>query len=242
MDYFYRTDGILSLFNTLTHRSIREEDGLCEKMNIGAAGTLMSRNNVDFLFKHNNDLDNTKNFDWNFCHIFRELGIRIYTVKDSLVQHIGFTGQNTYFAKGDYGIGFSITSVKDGQTLNDVLAMAREQSTSSIRGYYSLFPFELVPKGSRVVIYGAGQVGKDYIQQLKKSNYAVLVGVVDIKPTLEKGIRAITDIAEMDFDYLVLATKKRDIVDDMVNCLQKKFGNKYQHKIVDKIDESGVPL
>ena len=242
LSYFTRTDGVLSLFNTLSHRSIKEENGLCEKMNIGAAGTLMSRRNVDLLFKYNSELDNSKDFDWNFCNIFRELGIKIYTVKNSLVQHIGFTGQNTYFAKGDYGVGFSITSIKDGQTLNDVLAMAREQSTSTIRGNYSLFPFELVPKGSRVVIYGAGRAGNDYMQQLKKSNYAILVGVVDIKPMPEKGISAIRELDGMDFDYLVLATKNRDIADDMLKCLQNEFGNKYEKNIIDKIDESGVPL
>jgi len=42
-----------------------------------------------------------------------------------------------------------------------------------------LFPFEFVEKGSKIVIFGAGKVGQNYIQQLNLSNYCKLLFVVD---------------------------------------------------------------
>ena len=42
-----------------------------------------------------------------------------------------------------------------------------------------LFPFALVPRGKKILLYGAGKVGRVYAKQLLKSNYAELVGFVD---------------------------------------------------------------
>lgn len=40
-------------------------------------------------------------------------------------------------------------------------------------------PYELIPKGSRIIIYGAGKVGKNYYNQLISGNYAEVTGWVD---------------------------------------------------------------
>lgn len=42
-----------------------------------------------------------------------------------------------------------------------------------------VFPFDLVKKGSHVVLYGAGKVGQVYFRQLQQTGYAEVVGWVD---------------------------------------------------------------
>lgn len=42
-----------------------------------------------------------------------------------------------------------------------------------------LFPYHLFRRGERVVIYGAGNVGKDFVRQLAEQTYVTLVAVAD---------------------------------------------------------------
>lgn len=47
------------------------------------------------------------------------------------------------------------------------------------KDFFFLFPFESVERGTRVVLYGAGKVGKDYFVQLKKTGYCQLISWAD---------------------------------------------------------------
>lgn len=42
-----------------------------------------------------------------------------------------------------------------------------------------LFPYDRIPKGSRIILYGAGQVGRDYYQQIQKTGYCEQVLWID---------------------------------------------------------------
>ena len=59
-------------------------------------------------------------------------------------------------------------------------------------------------KGKRIVIFGAGQVGKDYFQALKA--ISIIIGWIDTKVTNES-IMNISMINNMCFDYVIIATK-----------------------------------
>jgi hypothetical protein len=114
------TNGILSLFNSVAHpvEKIVNED-LCIKKHIGAAGTLFTRNRVEELMEQFPNIDRVKGFDWQWSEYFCDKNIPIYCVNDSLIQHIGYTGQNVS-AFFDYGRNFSLDSVLQGQVINDV--------------------------------------------------------------------------------------------------------------------------
>ena len=75
--------------------------------------------------------------------------------------------------------------------------------------YKFLFPFEKVPKGSRVVIYGAGEVGWEYYRQLRITQYVEIVGVIDRRAGQMEAFPARifypAEICDIDFDYIVLA-------------------------------------
>ena len=77
--------------------------------------------------------------------------------------------------------------------------------------YKFLFPFEKVPRGSRVVIYGAGILGVEYYQQLAVSGYCQMVGFADREyekyKHLPAKVYAPAKIHELDFDYVIIATR-----------------------------------
>lgn len=79
-----------------------------------------------------------------------------------------------------------------------------------------LFPFELIEKDSSVVIYGGGNVGASYEENLIKSRYAKLHGWVDQNYTnlmTEDHIIQSPDILrDMEFDYVVIAVKNEKTV------------------------------
>lgn len=241
MDYYRKTDGVLSLFNTRHHKVITTIDDLCLKEDLGSAGTFMSRENVKKIFTDENVIDISERLDWQWSELLKKEGVKLYSVKKSLVQHLGIVGQNSFIGNADYGEGFQVCSIADGQVINDILSYSCNHQ-KRVHTSYSLFPFEKVNQGSRVVIYGAGLVGTDYVKQLKKSGYAKIVGWVDKKNDINNGVAPIEEIDNYDFDYIILATRKITIAKRMMESLHKAFGNKYSEKIICKIDECGISM
>ncbi|MBR3456818.1 MAG: hypothetical protein IKH16_01470, partial [Selenomonadaceae bacterium] len=68
-------------------------------------------------------------------------------------------------------------------------------------GMEFLFPYHLFPKGSRVVIYGAGNAGRVMYRQAKKDEYVEIVGVFDrnmagtaLEDMVVRPVREISDV------------------------------------------------
>lgn len=45
--------------------------------------------------------------------------------------------------------------------------------------YTDLFPYEKIPYGSKILIYGAGDVGQEYLRQMLLTQYCEVIGFVD---------------------------------------------------------------
>lgn len=86
--------------------------------------------------------------------------------------------------------------------------------------YESVFPFDKVLKGERIVLYGAGNIGKRYEKQLSSINYCKVVLWVDINFYKYNSSRVFspTQIQTVEFDKIVIAVK-----DDMVKEQIKKY-------------------
>ena len=93
-----KTDGILTLFNATSH-PVKEihDDTFCIKNHIGAAGTLFTREKVEQIVDYFSKTNETaiKYFDWKWSELLNRNNTRIFCVNNSLVQHIGFVGQNS---------------------------------------------------------------------------------------------------------------------------------------------------
>lgn len=52
---------------------------------------------------------------------------------------------------------------------------------------YAKFPFKKISRGSKVVLYGAGRVGKSMFEQNETNDYCVITGIVDSYPKTNIG-------------------------------------------------------
>lgn len=72
-----------------------------------------------------------------------------------------------------------------------------------------IFPFQLIEKGSSIILYGAGTIGQCFYKQLKKTEYARIVRWVDQNWRDYQGIHYPVEspdsISNSDFDFVVIA-------------------------------------
>ena len=87
-----------------------------------------------------------------------------------------------------------------------------------------VFPFNLVKQGARIVIYGAGNVGKCYYFQLKKTQFCKVVHWVDKKyeDYRFEGLD-VEDVEGLrywdDYDYIVVAVRETPVLEDVLKYL-----------------------
>lgn len=79
-----------------------------------------------------------------------------------------------------------------------------------------LFPFGSVERESQIVIYGYGAVGKQYLEQIKKTNYCKVLCVADINYASIKSnvveIISPNSIPDLEnYDYVVIANDNEDV-------------------------------
>ncbi len=81
------------------------------------------------------------------------------------------------------------------------------------------FPFHKIPMGSSIILYGAGQVGMVYYQQLEKTKYCTLVSWVDKNylDLIKQGLPVETPdaIMEKEYEYIVIANAEQGIKEEI---------------------------
>ena len=83
-----------------------------------------------------------------------------------------------------------------------------------MKNFYYLFPFEAVPRGARVFIHGAGDIGDDYLRQVQATRYCEILSFLDKRAggdlVCSDAVRAV-GVATPDavrkggYDYVVVA-------------------------------------
>lgn len=109
--------------------------------------------------------------------------------------------------------------------------------------HLNLFPFERVPKGASIIIYGAGIIGEDYQQQINETLYCKTLFFIDNNTTTEscvyplvqeQGVRTPDAIAGLEYDYIVVASSRyrNELYRDLLNrgVAEEKIVNA-QHRI-----------
>ena len=98
---------------------------------------------------------------------------------------------------------------------------------SMIQNNY-IFPFQMVTKNSKIVIYGAGNVGKYFFSQIEQTKYAEIVAWVDQswKQCRRSGldVLAVTEIKKIDFDFIVIAIDNARTAAIVRNTLLEEYG------------------
>ncbi len=90
-----------------------------------------------------------------------------------------------------------------------------------------MFPYWAVKKDSDIVLYGEGNVGKDFFLQLYETKYCNVVAWVDKVfdgYELSKPFDYVSNIKNYNVDYIVLAVKDKKTADEISNELKLKCG------------------
>ena len=96
------------------------------------------------------------------------------------------------------------------------------KSSNLIKNY--IFPFNLIEKGSKIILYGAGEVGDIYFRQITAIKYCTVVAWIAEKASEEyKDIVAEPkeeNIHDLDYDYVVIAVMKKDTYKSIMQNLE----------------------
>lgn len=88
-----------------------------------------------------------------------------------------------------------------------------------------LYPFKRVIKGSKIIIYGAGIIGRNIVSYLNNSDDFDMVALVDSNidgMVIEKWkINDVEEISNISFDYIILATNRTMYMREMREKLKK---------------------
>ncbi len=86
-----------------------------------------------------------------------------------------------------------------------------------------LFPYEDVPKNSRIILYGAGKVGRSYWKCLQSEDYAELAGWVDknYMKLREFGLptEPLEEALSKEFDFIIIAINDEAAAEEVKNVL-----------------------
>jgi FlaA1/EpsC-like NDP-sugar epimerase len=95
----------------------------------------------------------------------------------------------------------------------------RKEIVRNMSGMF-LFPFELVDKFSKIVLYGAGNVGCVYYRQIQYTKYCEVTAWVDRDyEKLNGGIENPDIILQREFDFVVIAINDKFITKDIIEKL-----------------------
>lgn len=93
--------------------------------------------------------------------------------------------------------------------------------------FYHMLPFEKIKKGSRLVLYGAGEVGQWYLQQLQVTGYAKAVALVDkawaMYPDMALPVVPPDDLSKLDFDYILVSIENEETAAAVARDLSRNY-------------------
>ena len=85
------------------------------------------------------------------------------------------------------------------------------------------FPYGAIKKDSRIILYGAGKIGREYARQLNKTQYCKIVLWIDKKTCDDDCIvspNSLEEIKSSDYDSIVLATNSPIFEKEMREVLE----------------------
>lgn len=101
-----------------------------------------------------------------------------------------------------------------------------------------LFPFAKIPYGSRIVLYGAGDVGTQYYRQIMESNYCDVIAWIDGNAEKYKKMgfpvkgKNEIDVNNIDAEYIVIAINNNAAAKEIIDDFAERNG---QTKIIYEI-------
>lgn len=139
------------------------------------------------------------NINWLYIELEKEFNKHIY--RDVLIYQLEKLVRELIDRALNYYMGFRSASRKIIHKLTDIEDI----------------------KGKKVVIYGAGRVGKDYYLQLKQVDCEIVLWVDKNYQNCNEEIAVsdVTEIRSVDYDYIIIAVKRKELADSIKNQLNE---------------------
>lgn len=99
--------------------------------------------------------------------------------------------------------------------------MPKQVSASKEKNAFDrfVFPWKHVACDSRIIIYGAGEVGRQYLKQLEMTRYCSVLAVADKRKDSIKDVNAMVilpgDIKEFSYDKILIAIENQRIAEEI---------------------------
>lgn len=85
------------------------------------------------------------------------------------------------------------------------------------------FPYELIPAGKQIVLYGAGRVGEDFYKLLRMTKYCQITAWIDKSAALYRKqglpVSDLGDITHDFYDYILIAVYQENVAKEIKNEL-----------------------
>lgn len=86
------------------------------------------------------------------------------------------------------------------------------------------FPYDLIPEGTKIVLYGAGRVGEDYYKLIKMTDYCQIALWADKNAVLyrKQGLQVadVGDVRDCSYDYLLIAVYQENVAEEISSELE----------------------
>ena len=109
--------------------------------------------------------------------------------------------------------------------------------------YHYLFPYEKVPSASKILIYGAGDLGQDYLLQMQLTHYCEVVAMADKNfakyPPMVVPVIDSETIREWTFDYVVVALRVAVAVNAVLGVLKEQGVER--HRVICIFERTNMP-
>lgn len=135
-------------------------------------------------------------------------------VKEECEKSISRFNLDTYISKIE---ALFDSVLKKEVELEKVTAWNNEEDAGELedRCYYYRFPEGLFPNGSKVILYGAGDIGTNYYNYIKDTSLCHLVAWVDASAEKYRGIgkdvKDVEDISGLEYDIILIAVMHEKI-------------------------------
>ncbi len=93
-------------------------------------------------------------------------------------------------------------------------------STESNHFERFVFPWKVIEAGSRIIIYGAGVVGKTYLTQIEQTGYCKVLAVADKRKEKVNNLNTIVilpnEIGEFEYDKILIAVESQVVAKEII--------------------------
>ena len=82
------------------------------------------------------------------------------------------------------------------------------KEVTEMDGYGYVFPYMKIDKGSQIIIWGAGEVGRQYWYQIKQTDYCKIIAVIDKEVRIGNAfidVKPISALKDYRAEYVLLA-------------------------------------